>query len=108
MAWILVIVAGLFEVAMALCLKAGKGFTEPLPSAGFLVFAVTSFGLLSLALKNLDVGTAYAVWVGIGAVGTAALGMLVMGDQVSVAKITALAFIVIGVIGLNLAGAGGH
>ncbi|MEU8801253.1 multidrug efflux SMR transporter [Spirillospora sp. NPDC048819] len=108
MAWILLIVAGLFEVAMALCLKAAKGFTEPLPSAGFLFFAVTSFGLLSLALKTLDVGTAYAVWVGIGAVGTAALGMLVMGDQVSAAKITALAFIIIGVVGLNLAGAGGH
>ncbi|TDC81548.1 multidrug efflux SMR transporter [Actinomadura sp. 7K507] len=108
MAWILVIVAGLFEVAMALCLKGSKGFTEPWPSVGFLVFAVTSFGLLSLALKNLDVGTAYAVWVGIGAVGTAALGMLVMGDQVSAVKITALAFILIGVVGLNLAGGGGH
>lgn len=107
MAWILVIAAGLFEVAMALCLKGSKGFTEPWPSAGFLVFAVTSFGLLSLALKNLDVGTAYAVWVGIGAVGTAALGMLVMGDQVSVLKIAALALIVAGVVGLNLAG-GGH
>ncbi|XRQ10007.1 DMT family transporter [Actinomadura welshii] len=108
MAWILVIVAGLVEVAMALCLKASKGFTEPLASAGFLVTAVTSFGLLSLALKDLDVGTAYAVWVGIGAVGTAALGMLVMGDHVSAAKITALAFIIIGVVGLNLAGGGGH
>ncbi|QKW39661.1 multidrug efflux SMR transporter [Actinomadura sp. NAK00032] len=106
MAWVLVIVAGLFEVAMALCLKGSKGFTEPLPSVGFLVFAVTSFGLLNLALKNLDVGTAYAVWVGIGAVGTAALGMLVMGDQVSAVKIGALALIILGVIGLNLAG--GH
>lgn len=108
MAWILVIVAGLFEVAMALCLKGSKGFTEPLPSAGFLVFAVTSFGLLSLALKSLDVGTAYAVWVGIGAVGTAALGMLAMGDQVSAARIGALALIILGVVGLNLAGTGGH
>ena len=108
MAWILVIVAGLFEVAMALCLKASKGFTELWPSIGFGVFAVTSFGLLSLALKNLDVGTAYAVWVGIGAVGTATLGMLVMGDQVSAVKITALAFIILGVVGLNLAGGGGH
>ncbi|MFA1541380.1 DMT family transporter [Actinomadura monticuli] len=107
MAWILVIVAGLFEVAMALCLKGSKGFTEPLPSAGFLVFAVTSFGLLSLALKNLDVGTAYAVWVGIGAVGTAVLGMLVMGDQVSAVKVGALVLIILGVVGLNLAG-GGH
>jgi quaternary ammonium compound-resistance protein SugE len=106
-AWVLVIVAGLFEVAMALCLKGSKGFTEPLPSAGFLVFAVTSFGLLSLALKHLDVGTAYAVWVGIGAVGTATLGMLVMGDQASAVKIGALALIILGVIGLNLAG-GGH
>lgn len=107
MPWILVVLAGLFEVAMALCLKGSKGFTEPLRSAGFLVFAVTSFGLLSLALKNLDVGTAYAVWVGIGAVGTAALGMLVMGDQASALKIAALALIVLGVVGLNVAG-GGH
>ncbi|TMQ89957.1 multidrug efflux SMR transporter [Actinomadura soli] len=108
MAWILVVAAGLFEVAMALCLKGSKGFTEPLPSAGFLVFAVTSFGLLSLALKNLDVGTAYAVWVGIGAVGTATLGMLLLGDEVSALKIAALAFILVGVVGLNLAGGGGH
>ncbi|WP_131737870.1 DMT family transporter [Actinomadura roseirufa] len=107
MAWILVVVAGLFEVAMALCLKGSKGFSEPLPSVGFLVFAVTSFGLLNFALKSLDVGTAYAVWVGIGAVGTAALGMIVMGDQVSAFKIGALALIVAGVVGLNLAG-GGH
>lgn len=107
MAWIIVIVAGLFEVAMALCLKASKGFSEVVPSAGFLVFAVTSFGLLTYALKSLDVGAAYAVWVGIGAVGTAALGMLFMGDQVSALKIGALALIVIGVVGLNLAG-GGH
>ncbi|WP_067451682.1 DMT family transporter [Actinomadura macra] len=108
MAWILVIVAGLFEVAMALCLKGSKGFTELVPSLGFLVFAVTSFGLLNLALKTLEVGTAYAVWVGIGAVGTAALGMLVMGDDVSAVKIGALALIIAGVVGLNLAGGGGH
>lgn len=107
MAWILVIVAGLFEVAMALCLKASKGFTELWPSLGFLAFAVTSFGLLNMALRTLDVGTAYAVWVGIGAVGTAALGMLLMGDQVSALKIGALTCIIVGVIGLNLAG-GGH
>ena len=108
MAWILVIVAGLFEVAMALCLKASKGFTQPLESAGFLVFAVASFGLLTVALKHLEVGTAYAVWVGIGAVGTAVLGMLVMGDEVSATRIVALAFIVLGVVGLNLAGGAGH
>ncbi|MDL4774467.1 MULTISPECIES: DMT family transporter [Thermomonosporaceae] len=108
MAWILVVVAGLFEVAMALCLKASKGFSEPLPAVGFLAFAAISFGLLNFALKTLDVGTAYAVWVGIGAVGTAALGMLLMGDQVSALKIGALALIIVGVVGLNLAGGGAH
>ncbi|MFC9976808.1 DMT family transporter [Spirillospora sp. NPDC127200] len=106
MAWILVVVAGLFEVAMALCLKLSKGFSELLPSVGFVLFAAVSFGLLNFALRTLDVGTAYAVWVGIGAVGTAALGMLLMGDQVSALKIGALALIIIGVVGLNLAG--GH
>ncbi|GAA3953764.1 multidrug efflux SMR transporter [Actinomadura viridis] len=108
MAWVLVIAAGLFEVAMALCLKKSDGFSVLLPTLGFLVFAVTSFGLLSLALTRLEVGTAYAVWVGIGAVGTAAAGMLLMGDQVTPLKIGALALIVIGVIGLNLAGSGAH
>jgi quaternary ammonium compound-resistance protein SugE len=108
MAWVLVVVAGLFEVAMALCLKQSKGFTELVPSLGFLVFAVTSFGLLNLALKRLEVGTAYAVWVGIGAVGTAALGMLLMGDRVTPLKLGALALIIVGVVGLNLAGGGAH
>jgi quaternary ammonium compound-resistance protein SugE len=106
MAWILVVCAGLLEVAMALCLKLSKGFSQPLPSVGFLAFAAASFGLLNLALRDLEVGTAYAVWVGIGAVGTAAVGMLVMGDDVAPLKIAALAMIVIGVVGLNLAG--GH
>lgn len=104
MAWIAVIVAGLFEVAMALSLKLSKGFTQLVPSVGFLIFAVVSFALLSLGLKHLDVGTAYAVWVGIGAVGTAVIGMLLMGDEASPLKIIALVLIIVGVIGLNLAG----
>ncbi|GAA1562321.1 multidrug efflux SMR transporter [Actinomadura kijaniata] len=107
MAWILVVAAGLLEVAMALSLKMSKGFTQPWPSAGFLLFAVASFGLLNLALRTLEVGTAYAVWVGIGAVGTAALGMLLLGDQVSALKIIALVLIITGVVMLNLAG-GAH
>ncbi|MQY04863.1 DMT family transporter [Actinomadura macrotermitis] len=106
MAWFLVVVAGLFEVAMAASLKLSKGFSQPLPSVSFLVFAVASFGLLNLALRTLEVGTAYAVWVGIGAVGTAVLGMVALGDQVSPLKLGALALIVAGVVGLNLAG--GH
>ncbi|WP_019632158.1 DMT family transporter [Actinomadura atramentaria] len=107
MAWFLVLAAGLFEVAMALSLKASKGLSVLWPSLSFLFFAVASFGLLSLALKRLDVATAYAVWVGIGAVGTAAAGMLVFHDAASPLKIAALACIVVGVVGLNLAG-GGH
>ncbi|WP_018654532.1 DMT family transporter [Actinomadura flavalba] len=105
MAWVLVVVAGLFEVAMALSLKAARGFTVPVPSVLFLVFAVASFGLLSLALRRLDVGTAYAAWVGIGAVGTAVLGMVAFGDDASPLRIAALALIVAGVVTLNLAGA---
>lgn len=108
MAWVLVLAAGLFEVAMALCLKLSKGFSEPLPAVGFLFFAVVSFGLLSVALKTLEVGTAYAVWVGTGAVGTAALGILWMGDQATPLKLGALALILLGVIALNLASGNAH
>jgi quaternary ammonium compound-resistance protein SugE len=107
MAWFMVIVAGLFEVAMATSLKHSDGFSVLLPSAGFLGFAGLSFGLLAFALKSLDVGTAYAVWTGIGAVGTAALGMIAYGEGVSLVKIASIALILAGVAGLNLAG-GGH
>ncbi|MEV7013816.1 multidrug efflux SMR transporter [Streptosporangium sp. NPDC051022] len=107
MAWVVIIVAGLFEVAMAYSLKLSHGFSEMLPSIGFVVFAVLSFGLLAMGLKSLEVGTAYAVWTGIGAVGTASLGMLVLGDDVSFLKIASIALILVGVVGLNLAG-GGH
>ncbi|MBG0814378.1 multidrug efflux SMR transporter [Planomonospora sp. ID82291] len=107
MAWIMIVVAGLFEVAMAYSLKLSDGFSAPLPSIGFAVSAVLSFGLLAFALKSLDVGTAYAVWTGIGAVGTAALGMIALGEDASLLKIASIALILCGVIGLNLAG-GGH
>ncbi|GAA2087779.1 DMT family transporter [Actinomadura alba] len=104
MAWILIIVAGLFEVAMALSLKLSRGFTVLYPSLGFVVFAGVSFGLLNLGLKQLEVSTAYAVWVGIGAVGTALAGMLFMDESASPLKIAALTLITVGVVGLNLAG----
>lgn len=107
MAWVIIVVAGLFEVAMAYSLKMSNGFSVPLPSIGFVVFAVLSFGLLAMGLKSLEVGTAYAVWTGIGAVGTASLGMLFLGDDVSFLKIASIALILAGVVGLNLAG-GGH
>ncbi|GAA2722850.1 multidrug efflux SMR transporter [Actinocorallia aurantiaca] len=107
MAWFMVITAGLFEVAMAYSLKLSKGFSAPVPSVLFAVFAVLSFGLLSLGLRSLEVGTAYAVWTGIGAVGTATLGILVLGENASPLKIASILLILAGVVGLNLTG-GGH
>jgi quaternary ammonium compound-resistance protein SugE len=101
MAWIAVITAGFLEVGFATMLKLSNGFTKLWPSLGFLVFAVGSFSLLSWSLKVLPVGTAYAVWTGIGAAGTAIVGMIFFKDPVSVARISAIAFIVAGVILLN-------
>jgi quaternary ammonium compound-resistance protein SugE len=107
MAWVFIVVAGLFEVAMAYSLKLSDGFSVPLPSVGFTVFSVLSFGLLAMGLKTLEVGTAYAVWTGIGAVGTAALGIMALGEDASALKIASILLIIAGVVGLNLAG-GGH
>jgi quaternary ammonium compound-resistance protein SugE len=106
MAWILIVLAGLFEVVMALSLKLSNGFTQAWWALSFLVAAVLSFGLLAYALKSLDVGTAYAVWTGIGAVGTAVLGMMLLGDDVSPLRVASILLILAGVVGLNRAG--GH
>ncbi|HEY9408399.1 MAG TPA: multidrug efflux SMR transporter [Jiangellaceae bacterium] len=106
MAWLLVIVGGLFETAFALFLKFSDGFTKLWPTVGFAVTMVISLGLLSLGLRELPVGTAYAVWTGIGATGTAIVGMLFLHDPVSVLRVLAISLIVGGVILLNLAGAG--
>ncbi|MGW4410385.1 DMT family transporter [Nonomuraea sp. NPDC004702] len=106
MAWILIVLAGLFEVAMALSLKLSNGLSSLGWTLSFLATAALSFGLLAYALKTLEVGTAYAVWTGIGAVGTAILGMVAMGDDVSPLRLTSIALILAGVVGLNLAG--GH
>ena len=101
MAWIAVITAGLLEVGFATMLKLSNNFTKIWPSIGFLVFASGSFSLLAWSLKFLPIGTAYAVWTGIGAAGTAILGMIIFKDPVSIARITAIAFIIAGVILLN-------
>jgi quaternary ammonium compound-resistance protein SugE len=100
-AWIVLVLAGLFEVAMALSLKLSNGFSHLGWTLSFLVTAVLSFGLLSYALKTLEVGTAYAVWTGVGAAGTALLGMIAMGDEVSPARLVSIALILAGVIGLK-------
>jgi quaternary ammonium compound-resistance protein SugE len=101
MAWIAVITAGFLEVGFATMLKLSNGFTKLWPSLAFIVFAAGSFSLLSWSLKFLPIGTAYAVWTGIGAAGTAILGMIIFKDPVSIARISAIAFIVFGVILLN-------
>lgn len=102
MAWALVIIAGLFETGFALSLKASDGFSRPLPSVLFVVFAAASFTLLSLALRTLPVGSAYAVWTGIGAVGTTVAGMLFLGESTEVLKLVSIVLIVAGVVGLQL------
>jgi quaternary ammonium compound-resistance protein SugE len=105
MAWLTVIVAGAFETCFALLLKKSDGLTRPWPTVGFAVCALISFGLLTMALKKLEVGSAYAVWTGIGATGTATIGMLALNESVSALKIASICLILVGVIGLNLAGA---
>lgn len=107
MTWVLLIVAGIFEIGMALCLKNSNGFSELWPTIGMVVFGAVSFILLSLALKSLPVGTAYAVWTGIGAAGTAILGIVLLGESAEAARLISIGLIVVGVIGLQLSG-GGH
>ena len=105
MAWFMVVCAGLLETGFAVCLKKSDGFSRLLPTIGFALFALGSFALLTLALKKLEVGPAYAVWTGIGAAGTVSYGMLFLDESVSTLKILAVALIVVGVAGLNLSGA---
>lgn len=107
-AWLLVIAAGLFETGFAVSLKLSDGFTRLWPTIAFCVFALASFGLLTLSLKTLDVGPAYAVWTGIGASGTAIYGMAFLGDLVSTLKIVSITLVIVGVIGLQMSGSGGH
>lgn len=104
MAWVALVAAGLFETAFAVLLKLSHGLSEPWPTAGFAVSALVSFGLLTFALRELEVGTAYAVWTGIGAAGTAIVGMLWLGESVSAIKLVSVGLVLAGVIGLNLSG----
>ncbi|MBO0821485.1 MAG: multidrug efflux SMR transporter [Nocardiopsaceae bacterium] len=104
MAWVGVIVAGLFETAFAVLLKQSHGLTRLWPTIGFAAAALVSFGLLTLALRHLEVGPAYAVWTGIGAVGAATVGMVWLGESVSVLKLVSIGLVLAGVIGLNLSG----
>ena len=102
MSWILLLVAGLLEVAWAAGLKTSEGFTRLWPSVFTLVTAVGSFVLLALAMRQLPLGTAYAVWTGIGAVAAFMFGIVLMGETLSAARVASAALIVIGLIGLKL------
>jgi quaternary ammonium compound-resistance protein SugE len=102
MAWLLLITAGLLEIVWAAALKESEGLSRLWPSVLGLTAAWVSFGLLALALRNLPVGTAYAVWVGIGATGVALVGMVALGEPATAARIAFLALIVVGVGGLRV------
>jgi quaternary ammonium compound-resistance protein SugE len=104
MAWVALVAAGLFETAFAVCLKLSDGLRVFWPTVGFALSALTSFGLLTVALRELEVGPAYAVWTGIGAAGAASFGMIFLGDAVSTMKLVSIALILAGVVGLNLSG----
>jgi quaternary ammonium compound-resistance protein SugE len=103
LSWALLVVAGLFEVAWAIGLKYTQGFTRLWPSIGTLLALAVSMGLLGLAARVLPIGTAYAVWTGIGAVGTAVLGIALFGDSANALRLLCLALIVAGILGLKFA-----
>ncbi len=102
MAWLLLLVAGLLEAGWAYGLKLTDGFRRPLPTALTLAAMVASMVLLAQATRTLPIGTAYAVWVGIGAVGAAALGVLLLGEPLTPARAIFLALLVIAIVGLRL------
>lgn len=103
MAWIILIVAGIFEIGWAIGLKYTDGFTRLWPTVFTVLSMIISLGLLGLAMKSLPVGTAYAVWVGVGAIGTVVLGILLFGESASMARIVSVSLIFAGIVGLKLA-----
>jgi len=101
MAWIYLAFAGLFEIGWAIGLKYTDGFTRPMPTVLTVGSMVISLGLLGLALKTLPVGTAYAIWTGIGTVGTVALGIVLFGESANAIRLACIALIVAGILGLK-------
>ncbi|MBM3115645.1 multidrug efflux SMR transporter [Jeongeupia naejangsanensis] len=102
MPWISLVVAGLFEVAWALALKASHGFSRPLPTLVFVVTLAASMGLLAYAVKHLPLGSAYAIWVGIGTLGTVALGVVWFHEPMNLLRLASVLLILAGIIGLKL------
>lgn len=104
MAWLYLVVAGLLEIAFAVSLKQTEGFTRPVWIAAFLIAGAASFFLLAQALRTLPVGTAYAVWTGIGAAGTAVVGMVLLGESRDLPRLLSLGVLIAGIVGLRLTG----
>src|SRR5574344_1785687 len=102
MAWFNLLLAGILEIFWAICLKYSNGFSEFLPSALTIIGMIASFYFLTLATKTLPIGTAYAVWTGIGAVGTVILGVFLFNEQVTFLRILFLVMILFGIIGLKV------
>lgn len=104
MAWLILLISGLLEVVWATAMKASNGFTVVVPSVVTGVAAFVGFWLLGFAMKSLPLGTAYPVWVGIGAIGTFVLGVIWFGEPASVLRVASVALIVAGIVGLKVAG----
>jgi quaternary ammonium compound-resistance protein SugE len=102
MAWVLLVIAGLFEVGWAIGLKYTQGFTRLWPSVWTIVAMVISLCLLGAVMRTMPVGTAYGVWVGVGAVGTALLGIILFGEPATIARLLSVMLIVAGIVGLKL------
>lgn len=102
MAWVVLVIAGLFEVGWAIGLKYTEGFTRLWPTVGTVVAMTVSVVLLGLAMRTLPVGTAYAVWTGIGAIGTVILGIVLFGDPATTGRLVCLGLILAGIVGLKL------
>ena len=103
MAWVTLVIAGLFEVGWAIGLKYTEGFTRLWPTVWTVAAMIVSLWLLGIAMKSLPVGTAYSIWVGVGAVGTVILGILLLGESANAARLVSVAFIIAGIVGLKLA-----
>lgn len=106
MAWLLLVIAGLFEVCWAVGLKYTDGFRKPLPSVLVVAAIIISMGLLAHAARTLPIGTAYAVWVGIGALGAAILGVILFNEPVTLSRIAFLTMLLIAIIGLKVTATG--
>jgi quaternary ammonium compound-resistance protein SugE len=102
MIWLILFIAGLFEIVWAIGIKYTEGFTKPLPSALTIISMIISMGLLSYSVKHLPVGTAYAIWTGIGAVGTAIMGIILFQESKELTRLFFIFLIIVGIVGLKL------